>query len=104
MKRIIWMDQARPAARMMLLALARFFDWRSALVIVTPETFVKWHRTAFRIFWRWRSRKTGRPPLPKNLKELIHGMARDDPSWGEERIAGELSLKLGIRLSARTVR
>ncbi len=92
------------AARMMLLALARFFDWRSALVIVTPETFVKWHRTGFRAFWCWKSRKTGRPPLPTNLKDLIREMARDNPTWGEERIADELSVKLGIRVSPRTVR
>jgi hypothetical protein len=40
------------AGRIMLLALARFFDWRDALVIVRPETFLKWHRNAFRVFWR----------------------------------------------------
>lgn len=88
----------------MLLALARFFHWRDALVIVKPGTFVKWHRTAFRMFWRWKSRKTGRPPLPKDLKDLIREMDRDNPTWGEERIANELSVKLGIRVSSRTVR
>ena len=56
------------------------------------------------MFWRWKSRKTGRPPLPKNLKELIREMARDNPTWGEERIADELNLKLGILMSPRTVR
>jgi putative transposase len=90
-------------ARMMLLALARFFDWRDTLAIVKPETFIKWHRTAFRMFWRWKSRKTGRPPLPKHLKELIREMDRNNPTWGEERIANELSVKLGIRVSPRTV-
>src|SRR5580658_9544963 len=87
-----------------MVALARFFDWRDALVIVTPETFIKWHRTAFRMFWRWKSRKTGRPALPKNLKELIRAMDRDNPTWGEERIADELSVKLVIQVSSRTVR
>jgi putative transposase len=91
-------------ARMMLLALARFFEWRDALVIVKPETFIKWHRTAFRMFWRWKSRRQGRPPLPKNLKTLISEMARENPTWGEERIADEFQLKLGIRVSPRTVR
>jgi putative transposase len=91
------------AARVTLLGLARFFDWRSALVIVKPETFIKWHRIAFRIFWRWKSGKTGRPTLPKNLKELICEMARDNPTWGEERIADELSVKLGLHVSSRTV-
>ena len=84
--------------------LCGFFDWREALVIVKPETFLKWHRTAFRAFWRWRSRKRGRPPLPKNLRELIREMAHDNLTWGEERLADELKLKLGIRVSPRTVR
>jgi putative transposase len=86
-----------------MIALARFFDWRDALVIVKPETFLKWHRTGIRTFWRWKSCKTGRPPLPKNLKELVREMARDNPTWGEERIANELSVKLGIQVSPRTV-
>jgi transposase InsO family protein len=90
--------------RLSLMALARFFDWRAALVIVRPETFLKWHRTAFRIFWRWKSRKRGRPSLPRNIRELIRQMASENPTWGEERIANELSLKLGFRVSARTVR
>src|SRR6202040_4327414 len=51
-----------------MIALARFFDWRDALVIVKPETFIRWHRTAFKVFWRWRSRKRVRPALPRNLQ------------------------------------
>ena len=42
--------------------------------------------------------------LPKNLRDLIRQMARENPTWGEERIAGELNLRLGIRVSPRTVR
>jgi putative transposase len=72
-------------------------------VIVKPETFLRWHRTAFQMFWRWRSRKRGRPALPDNLRELVRQMARENPTWGEERIADELLLKLGIRVSPRTV-
>src|SRR5712692_7011640 len=87
-----------------MIALARFFDWRGALAIVKPETFIKWYRTAFRLFWRWKSRKRGRPPLPRNIKELIQELARANPTWGEERIANELKLKLGIQVSPRTVR
>jgi hypothetical protein len=86
-----------------MVALAKFFDWRDALAIVQPETFVGWQQTAFKMFWRWKSRKPGRPPLPKNLRELIGQMARENPTWGEQRIANELSLKLGIRVSPRTV-
>ena len=87
-----------------MIALARFFDWRDALVVVKPETFIKWHRTALRIFWRWKSRRKGRPPIPRNLRELVRQMDRENPTWGEERIANELSLKLGIFISPATVR
>ena len=86
-----------------MVALAKFFNWRDALAIVKPETFIGWHRTAFNMFWRWRSRKRGRPALPKNLRHLVRVMARENPTWGEERIADELLLKLGIRVSPRTV-
>jgi len=89
--------------RLAMVALAKFFDWRGALVIVKPETFLKWHRTAFKMFWRWKSRKRGRPALPKNIRELVRQMAHENPTWGEERIADELSVKLGIRISPRTV-
>jgi hypothetical protein len=57
----------------------------------------------FRLFWRWKSRP-GRPRIPVELRELIRRMARDNPRWGEERIANELLLKLGIQISPRTVR
>jgi hypothetical protein len=87
-----------------MLLLSRFFDWCEALVIVKPETFLKWPRTSFRTFWRWRSRKRGQPRLPKNLRELIREIAHHNPIWGEERIADELKLNLGIRVSPRTVR
>jgi hypothetical protein len=56
------------------------------------------------MFWRWKSRKHGRPGLPKSLREFIREIGCENPTWGEERIANELFLKLGIRLSPRTVR
>jgi hypothetical protein len=68
--------------RVAMIALGRFFDWRDALVVVKPETFIKWHRTAFRMFWRWKSRKRGRPPLPRNIRELIREMDRENPTLG----------------------
>ncbi len=78
------------------------FDWRSALVVVRPQTIVRWHRAGFAIFWRWKSRPV-RPPNAPELRELIQRMALDNPLWGEERIANELLVKLGIRVSPRTV-
>jgi transposase InsO family protein len=83
--------------------LSRWFNWRSALSIVKPETFVRWHRQGFRWFWRYKS-KPGRPNLPKDLQALIRRMALENPTWGQERIANELLLKLGLKVSPRTVR
>src|SRR5262244_3901932 len=95
--------RATDAARFILVWLARWFDWRQALVLVQPQTFTRWHRQGFRLFWRWKSRP-GRPPIPPDLQALIRRMARENPSWGEERIANELLLKLGLRVSPRTIR
>src|SRR5262249_31801258 len=61
------------------------------------------HRQAFRLFWHWKSRG-GRPPLPKDIRRLIVEMASNNPTWGQERVADELSLKLGILVSPRTVK
>jgi putative transposase len=95
--------QATNAIRLSLVWLSRWFDWRSALSIVKPETFTHWHRQNFRWFWRWKS-KPGQPAWPKDLQALIRRMALESPSWGQERIANELWLKLGLKVSPRTVR
>lgn len=82
-----------------------WFRWREALVIVTPETVVGWHRAGFRLYWRWRSRHqkvAGRRPLRKELRDLILRMVAENPTWGAPRIHGEL-LKLGFDISERTV-
>ena len=91
------------ASRYLLVLLARWFDWRGALVNVKPKTLIAWHRTGFRLFWRWKCRR-GRPRIPAELRTLIRQMAQDNISWGEQRIANELLLKLGIQISPRTVR
>jgi len=95
--------RATDATRLALVWLGRWFDWRQALAIVQPETFTRWHQQGFRLFWRWKS-GPGRPPIPPDLQALIRRMARENPSWGEERLANELLLKLGIRVSPRTIR
>jgi putative transposase len=95
--------RATNATRLTLVWLSRWFNWRQALVIVQPETLTRWHRQGFQLFWRWQSRP-GRPPIPADLQALIRRMARENPSWGEERIANELLLKLGLRVSPRTIR
>lgn len=80
-------------------------NWKDVLVIVTPETVVGWHRTGFRLYWRWRSRQqraVGRKPVCRELRDLIFRMAAENPTWGAPRIHGEL-LKLGFDVSERTV-
>jgi hypothetical protein len=78
--------------------------WRSALVIVEPETVIAWHRQGFRLFWSWKSRhrQSGRPELARDTRELIRRMSLANPLWGAPRIHGEL-LKLGIDVSQATV-
>jgi putative transposase len=96
--------RATDATRLSMVLLSRLFAWQNALVNVKPETFLGWHRKGFRLLWRWKSRPRGRPPLPEEIQKLIGRMARENPTWGEERIAAELLLKLHIRVSPRTVR
>jgi hypothetical protein len=92
------------AIRFTMARLSRFFDWRNTLTVVKPDTLIRWHRKGFRLFWKWKSRPRGRPRVPEQLQKLIVEMARQNPTWGEERIADELLLKIGIRISPRTVR
>jgi putative transposase len=84
--------RASDATRLALVWLARWFDWREALAVVQPATFIRWHRQGFRLFWRWKS-QPGRPRIPVDLQALIHRLAWENPTWGQERIANELLLK-----------
>ena len=79
-------------------------DWRSALVIVEPDTVVAWHRKAFRLVWTWKVRhgQPGHPPVSQEIRQLIRKMSRDNPLWGAPRIHGEL-LKLGIEIGETSV-
>ncbi len=79
--------------------------WKHALVIVTPETVVRWHRAGFRLYWNWLSRHRivpGRKRISKEVRDLIFRMVAENPTWGAPRIHGEL-LKLGFDISERTV-
>ena len=78
-------------------------DWRSALVLIKPETVIAWHRKGFRLYWRWKSRCCeGRPTVSPEVRNLIRQMSLANPRWGAPRIHGEL-LKLGIQVSQATV-
>jgi len=89
--------------RISLAILARLFEWRNALFVVQPQTMIRWQRAGWRLFWRCKCR-AGRPRIAVELRALIRRMARENPVWGEERIASELLVKLGIQVSPRTVR
>jgi putative transposase len=68
-------------------------NWKSALILVTPETVVRWHRTGFRLYWRWISRSrrpAGRKRISEELRDLIFQMVAENPTWGAPRIHGEL--------------
>jgi putative transposase len=90
-------------ARATLVFWSRLFDWKDALVVVKPETLIGWHRKGFKLFWKWKSR-VGRPRLPEDMRKLIVRMASENPTWGQARVAAELSVKLGVHVSPRTVR
>ncbi len=79
-------------------------DWRSALVIVRPETVIGWQRRRFKRYW-WRlsqRKRPGRPPVGSEIRHLVPNMVAANPTWGAPRIHGEL-LKLGFEISERTV-
>jgi len=79
--------------------------WKKALILVQPETVVRWHRAGFKLYWTWLSRHrvcAGRKPVSRQLRELIFRMVAENPSWGAPRIHGELKM-LGFDLSERTV-
>ncbi len=71
--------------------------------IVRPETVLRWHRSGFRAYWRWKSRnRGGRPKIERELRDLIRRMSKENPLWGAPRIHGELR-KLGFELAQSTV-
>jgi putative transposase len=94
-----------PVDRILWVWLSRAWSgWRSALAIVQPETVLAWHRAGFRRFWTWKVRRgqPGRPVIPREVRDLIRRMCRENPGWGAPRIHGEL-LKLGIDIGETSV-
>jgi len=106
------MKQRRPRPRLTvfervfwILAQRFWSGWKQALIIVSPETVVRWHRAGFALYWRAISkarRVIGRKRISKELRELIFRMAAENPSWGAPRIHGELRM-LGLDVSERTI-
>ena len=106
LRRQVRRPRCTPADRALLVLLAsRLRTWRHALLLVQPDTLLRWHRQLFRWHWRRTSRATSpahRPPLAPEPIALIREMAAANRLWGAERIRGEL-LKLDIRLAKSTI-
>jgi transposase InsO family protein len=97
---LTWRDRA-----LLVLMASKLPRWKPALMIVQPDTLLRWHREMFRRLWKRKSRrkgKQGRPSLTKDIVGLIKSMAYDNRTWGAERIRGEL-LKLGVQVSKSTI-
>jgi putative transposase len=106
------LKRRRPRPRLALVdklfwvTVSRFWSgWKEALIVVRPETVVRWHRAGFRMYWRLISRvqiQVGRRQTSKEVRELIFRMVVENPTWGAPRIHGEL-LMLGFDVSERTI-
>ena len=104
LKRQVKRPQLTNGDRIRLVLLARCTQfWQRALLIVQPDTLLRWHRDLFRRYWRQKSRNKNREPrvAPETIA-LIRRVAEENRLWGAERIRGEL-LKLGVRVSKRTI-
>ena len=89
----------KPSERVLWAMLSRFWTrWSSSLIIVKPKTVIGWHRQGFRLFWRRKSStgKVGRPRIPSEHIALIKRISRENPGWGEDKIAHELTVKLDV--------
>src|SRR3989441_1401762 len=104
-KRTATRPRLRTTDRLFWVGLARAWTrWRQPLVIVTPDTVLRWQRCRFRAYWTRLSARPigGRPPVTAEIKALVARLATANPLWGAPRIHGEL-LKLGIDVAERTV-
>ena len=97
---LTWRDRA-----LFVLIASKLPSWRTALLIVQPDTLLRWHRDLFRRVWRRKSQRkgeTGRPPVAEEIVTLIKEMAVNNRTWGAKRIRGEL-LKLGIDVAKSSI-
>ncbi len=103
LRRSVKQPRLKPRDRGLWVLLSRIWrGWEQSLVLVKPETVIRWHRKGFRLYWKRKSRGLGRPKVCAELRDLIRQMFRANPLWGAPRIHGEL-LKLGIEISQAAV-
>jgi hypothetical protein len=104
LQRSVKCPQLRKRERIFWVWLSRLWSgWRCVLLIVQPDTVIRWHRQGFQLYWRWKSRsKLGRPQIDAEVRELIRRMSRDNLTWGAPRIQSELHL-LGYDVAESTV-
>jgi len=105
MKQTINRPKIRNCDRIFWVILSKLWlDWKNTLIIVQPETVIRWHRKGFRLFWTIKSRKRGpgRPAIDTQTRQLAMKMVKENPFWGAPRIHSEL-IKLGVIVSERTV-
>ena len=88
--------------RFWILAYRWFVSWQTSLLIVKPETVLRWHRNGWRAYWRRRSCRKGRRPIGPELRTLIRRMTVENQLWGQRRIQAELA-RLGFKVCGRTV-
>jgi len=96
--------QCTRADRALLVVLtSKVQHWREALLIVRPETVLRWHREGVRLFWQGKSRATSQGPrIAAETIARIKEMAARNRRWGADRLRGELR-KLGITVAKRTM-
>jgi transposase len=104
LRRQVERPRLRSSDRAFLAAASRLLPpGRRHGLLVTPQTLLRWHRQLVRRRWTYGRAKPGRPPLGREKRELVLRLARENPRWGYQRIAGEIN-GLGLKVSATTVR
>ena len=105
MKETAKRPKLRPRDRVFWVWVSKLWsNWRSVLVTVQPATVVRWQHQGFKLYWRWKSRakEPGRPPIWREIRDLVRRMCRENPTWGPPRIHSELQL-LGYDVAETTV-
>jgi hypothetical protein len=89
-----WRPRFTASFRLLWVVLSKSLDkWEDLVHLMQPATVKKWHTTTFRYFWRWKSRrKGGRPPISKEMQNLIYKLSKENPLWSAERIRDTLLL------------